>query len=277
MEPPPLPPPPRFKLPLSAWIVWGVLSCLMLGFTGLQARAGTPADWSHLIGTIVGMLLWPTLVAVITWRLSKRSVGARTTAFFVTLALGVLGLVSQRVNEGLKITEVGKNFSAQIAAAKDRYTKANTKADMSHLLSFTWLTDKSLIAPRRAAMQEVLAANDALRAFLADGETAFRTALKQGGVSDEGIEKNLTEYRNAQAGKLPLVLKIRDTESRMIVTALTMLDLLEAQWGHWSMDNGRLVFEDQAAIEQFNTALHSIQAVAKEQAGYQKELGGAAQ
>ncbi len=282
--PPPLPPPPTFRLHLAAWILWGVASVVIIGTAALKTSGLDPDAaahvWGERVGFSVGMLLFPILISWCVWRFTRPSRMAANVTFFVIYGLAVAGQLLPLVNgkltgitDAVALQEAGKKYVADVNAAKDRYQAAGLKADSNHVLDFKWLTDQASIAPRRTALKELVAVNQEFRQVVANGEKNYRAALAAKGVSAQSIESAVAGFDKAQVAKLPLMLKIRDTDDAMFAAVLTLVDLLDSEWGHWSRRNGQIAFERNTALTKFNAAIAEVQAAAKEQAAAQKQLG----
>jgi hypothetical protein len=175
-------------------------------------------------------------------------------------------------NDARHRPEVEASFAAHMKDVEQRYGDAAKTADFGTLFHFTWLTDKSLIGPRRIAVQNAKSANAELRRAVDEGEADFRRQLKQAGVSDSASDQAVASFHQARVAKLPLVLKIRDLDEQMMVDALTLLDLLETQWGRWIVQDGRIVFTDDDTLVKFNSTIEAVQVAGKEQVDYQRQL-----
>lgn len=116
-EPPVLATPPAapakpatFKLPLLAWVLWGASAVVGVGFFLLRRTPATPFAIGELMGMIVGMLVFPSIVALVCWHLSRRSQGAAAAGFYVTFGLLVLGQVSQFATRALVNADAEKEM-----------------------------------------------------------------------------------------------------------------------------------------------------------------------
>lgn len=252
----------------------------MFGLTALKSNDATGLTWSRNFGLVISWLLFPTLISWIVFRIARRSQVAATVTFFVVFGLAVIGQVLPKISGSLArvtgglatVQEGAKRYTDELKAQQARYDAITAKADAQHLLSFDWLTDKALIAPRRQAIQAVIAMNQEIRQATLDGERHFRHALESSGTPAALIEDALRGFRQTRADKLPHMLKARDTEEQIFKDALKLIDLLEAEWGDWSRENGKIAFENDDAIASFNAILADIQTAAKEQAEAQRHL-----
>lgn len=116
--PPAAPPPPKFTLPLVAWIAWGLYAVGMLVIT-LRAPGELSAfEWGRLSGNIVGVLVVPTLLAWLAWRLARRSNTARTVTFLAVFALFAAG----------QLLKAGKRGSSRDAFANVTHIAHESRA-----------------------------------------------------------------------------------------------------------------------------------------------------
>lgn len=251
-----------------------VASGIVIWLNPRPTGALDPETLGYYIGTAIGLLVFPTIVSWITWRFSGRSKVASTLSFFVVLAMLVILQASQKsVADRTAINEVAKEYSDGIEHQKQKYLALAAKADMEHVLNFAWLTDKSQVPARRTAVQLAMAANLEWRRHLAAGAEEFRQALVQRGVSERKVTATVADFVKAQDGKLPVVLRIRDEDADLYKSTITLLNLLESQWGHWSRSSGRMVFEDDDTLTTFNATMRAVQATAQAQMADQKQLG----
>jgi len=110
--PPPVPENHKFTLPIPGLILY-FLGCGLA--VGLAVKAGIPAEsWSYLIGSLVGALIFPTLVAWIVWRVARRSKIAGSIAFYVVLVLVGVGQVAERAK-----TRTARVSPTVVQAAED--------------------------------------------------------------------------------------------------------------------------------------------------------------
>jgi len=201
---------------------------------------------------------------------------AGTVAFFVVYALFGLSQVGSSLT-GLggtvAFTKAAQDYKSHMEDLQHRYLEATIKAGSNGLLEFKWLTQKADIGPKRELVQKVIESDKALREAVANGEKNFRQALVDAGVPQKMTDDAVRGFNQARAdGKLELMLKVRDTDIQVFSDAGKLLDLLEAQWGHWSRTDGGLAFEDDAALDQFNGLLHDIQKAAAAQGEAEKKL-----
>lgn len=88
--------PKSFHLPPHAWIIWALLAGL-LGWLALSGSGSLSArEQGQIVGQIVGLLLFPTLLGWVAWRISQRSNRAGLIVFYVVLSLSFFGQLTQR-------------------------------------------------------------------------------------------------------------------------------------------------------------------------------------
>ncbi|MEI6861961.1 MAG: hypothetical protein WCL04_06890, partial [Verrucomicrobiota bacterium] len=224
---------------------------------------------AFFVGSLV---VGPFLGAWLVWRFAGYSPQKLNVGFWAALVVGAYLLTHQLEKDHGAATEFMRNFRAQGQALQERQLAAVSRAGFDNLFSFSWLTDRSLVPPRRAALQEVLAAHAEARRHITDGEAMIRAGMEQSGESATAIENALTSYRRGLNGRAPLNLKFLEADDRIVTAALALLDLFEAQWGHWRIKGGRAEFDDPGALVKYNTAMTTVQASAKEETDYQKQI-----
>jgi hypothetical protein len=331
--PPPLPvpPKPKFTLPMSAWIAWGLFAMgrVALAFGGSGQMSAY--QQGELFGGIVAMLLFSTFIAWVAWRVAGRSNIARTIGFFAVFALGLMGQVStamnrsstkkaladfttlqerhreaQRaaVNSGRPLdakqaekygsdaaeqlrkvaenstgderaaAEAGKAFTERLLAANRRYNEAVAELQIDAFFQIAPLVDPEVIAGRRKRVQAFAGANAEMQKLHADGAALFQKELEQRRVSREFLRRTVAGYEESAGRKLPLILKIRETDSQFADAMLQFLDIAEGKHGKWVIKTGgkEVVFENTGTLARYNELLQLVDRLGGEQREYQKQL-----
>lgn len=182
------PPPPRFTLPLAAWLAWALYGLALL-VLALRAPGGLSSyEIGRLTGNIVGVLILPTLFAWLAWRLFRRSQVARTVTFFTLFGLLVLsGLLratrhASQQNAFANLDDLAReNREVQRAAlARDgtlnpaeseKFARAVTSELQKATASSTGQT-RAAAEAGQAIMERLLAINTRYKAALAEIEVA---------------------------------------------------------------------------------------------------------
>jgi hypothetical protein len=263
----------RFDLPkwcVGVWVIAGLL-LVVLNFRG--AGSFTPYEWGNRVGRTVVFLLVPWVFAWIAWMAGRRAKGMAPFVFVCILAFALLADLGQQAGDNGAVEEAGRKIKEQMDAATANFQKAVTDAKFSTMLDAAQYTDRGKIAASRAGLLRAKAANAELRKVMAGREAAFKAELERAGASGAAEEQALTGFRKGQGNKLELVLKIRDDEDQMETKALELLDLLDAQWGHWHAVAGEGIgFDDPVERANYNEHIKAVQAIAAEQAEYQKQV-----
>lgn len=72
---------------------------------------------------------------------------------------------------------------------------------------------------------------------------------------------------------MDLVLKVRAYDSELVTQMNRILDLYEREWYTWRVDeNGRVIFVNPAAVDEFQAAQTSITEIADRQKATQQEI-----
>lgn len=326
-EPPPLPtpPPPRFSLPKAAWIVWGAVAALRLALALLAKAPLSPYSWGEVTGEIVGLLLLPTLVAWVVWRLAGRKAGAGHIAFFIVFALLVAGQLAQfsrraetaRMLNGMteearrlrssadqdpaKATAflestssklgaatagaageeraylaAAQAFTGQLAARARDYGTASSNLGLETFFDLTRLDTLEKIATRRDLLEKLRLASASLRELQLNGEAAFRAELEKSRTGSAMIEQVLAGYRRSAQAQLPLLSKLRTLEVEYMGMMREFLDFAAAQLGQWQVEDSRLLFTEDAALEHYNTLIARLAENEKAQQAIQQQVQQAA-
>lgn len=116
---PPAPKPPRFKLSVVAWITWALAAVLVVGLNLSAYPADTDSAYKigNLVGQVVGLLLMPTLLSWLFWRIFRRSARAGLITFLVVLGILILGQVSESLRR-VQQEAVYQKMKADLSAAK---------------------------------------------------------------------------------------------------------------------------------------------------------------
>jgi len=332
--PPPLAPPappPSFKLPPSAWIAWGVCAAIWIALFFVRNSAADAYHVGELLGGVVALLILPTLVAWVVWRLSGRSQSNGTVTFFVVFALAVSGQVVQfnqraQANAALArikveqqewqaeqkaalaqgrpvdtskavklaaqtsaqlgamaenssgrdraMAEGGKAYMDQMMAAKQRYDAAVKAIDTGTFWNLQKFEPGAPAEARRKAVKAFAQANKALAGFQDENGTELRRVLQEHGATAADIQGAVDGYRSGAGARLPMIGKIRTTDAQLAQVMLEFLDFEETSRGQWKLDetDGKILFQQQAALDRYNELIARANAISAEQAKYQKQV-----
>lgn len=172
------------------------------------------------------------------------------------------------------IIEAGQAFTNELLAANRRYSAAMTAADMETFFQIEKLSNPGEIARRRKAVQEFAAANAEMTTLQASGAERLRAELEKRGLAEGVIRTTLRSYAQTTDARRPFMLKIRETDAQLAETMLGFLELAEGKLGTWKIEEGtgRVLFEEDAAVKRYNELMQRVDALALEQAEYQRKV-----
>lgn len=175
-----------------------------------------------------------------------------------------------------RAAEAAQAFTEQLLAANTRYNAALNAIGLDTFLQLSSHTHAAKIAARRKAVQDFAAANAAMQALQANGSARLRAELEQRRVSAAVIRSTLAGYEESSASRLPLIAKIRETDTRLAQIMLDFLDVAEGKLGKWELQpGGEVAFEKDEALTRYNALLQQFDSLATEQRDYQLQLAAA--
>lgn len=311
-EPPPLPRPPRFSLGAAAWIGWGLFGIARFAMLAFLRPGGVSAfASSEAAGEIVAWLLFSTLFALFFWRVCGRSTLAKNLAFFCVLGLLGIGTLATVLQEKI-VAEVGKDkfvgnsekgkpaekkpmaeilerlnptstrladaskvYMEKLLAAKREYDLSVTRLDSATFWDLSQHDDPEKTAARRQRVNAFLEANATMAIYQDVDGTAFRRELTDRKLPAAQIDGALRGYMSTAGARLPLIMKVRGTDTQFGQVMLDFLEFADKVRGSWQKNaTEKLIFEDDADAKTYNELLARVKKIGTEQAGYQKELAG---
>lgn len=165
-------------------------------------------------------------------------------------------------------------YVARLEVAMKKYDTTATAFRDARVLDFHDLANDEQIAARRRIVQEFLAANGHAENVVSNSEVNLRADLIQLGVAPAKREATLEGFHAKAAPRRVLILKIRACDDRIGQSTLTILNLLEAQWGKWHYDSATrtIRLEDAEARYTYQQSLAEIKLAGYEQIATQREL-----
>jgi hypothetical protein len=135
------------------------------------------------------------------------------------------------------------------------------------ILDLSGVQKREQLEPKRALVKRFLAANDKITALTVNPEKIYREELQKAAVPEKAIESAIAGIHNAIAARRELVSKIRGDDRRMGNALLGMLDVLDANWGHWRYDaqKQKTIFENDAALDKYVNYRDEMEMAGKEQ------------
>ncbi len=176
--------------------------------------------------------------------------------------------------EDARVWKGSQAYLARIQAIQVAYSVASSNLTAARVLSTSNLVSRETIAQRRALVEEFIKCNADLKNFLTGGEDNFRAELVKQNVSPATIESAVAGFHKTSSVQVPVATEIRSQDDRIGRGMLTVLDLLDVNWGHWSYNHetGHVRFESQDLAEQYNVAMKGINQASREQAISQGRL-----
>jgi hypothetical protein len=338
LRPPVLPDTPvsaaGFKLPLGAWIALGLYAALRVAVFSLRNGFASPDAISEFLGEMVAMLLIPGVIALLVWRLSKRSDSAGRAAFFVVLGLEVVAqaasftrrvqakaelsaikdeqrqvaaeqraaLAQGRAVDSGKIERLaakagaqldviadassgsehimavaGKTYLDELVAAKKRYEDASNALHPKEFWSLQRLAGGVSLEGQRRLVRSFVKANADLGTFNDMNGTALRRILQTNGASPTETQTAVDQFIRGAGPRLPLLVKIRETDAELAQVMLDFIDFAEASRGKWRINasNGNIVFQDGGSVARYNALIKRATTISTVELDYQKRLVGA--
>ena len=163
---------------------------------------------------------------------------------------------------------------ARLEAAMKKYDAAAAAFRNAKVLDFNDLANDEQIAARRRIVQDFLAANGNAESVVSNSEVNIRADLIQLGVTPAKQAATLEGFHSKAAPRSVLILKIRACDDQIGQSTLTILNLLEAQWGKWNYDSvtRTIRLEDAEARYTYQQSLAEIRLAGYEQIAMQREL-----
>ena len=163
--------------------------------------------------------------------------------------------------------------TGKMQADLKKYEAAKGRVAEAEVFTFK-LRDKATLAAHRQLIGEFLASNKQLTETLKNGGDLVRSELDTMCVSPGTRDATVAAFVISQQKMRPLQMRIRGADQVLGDSALSILDLLEKNWGKWKIDDASGVpfFNDDHTLEAYNTHIEKIQAAAADQTEAQGEL-----
>ena len=160
-----------------------------------------------------------------------------------------------------------KAYLEKVQALMSDYSAAAKLLRSPPVLNMSGVESREQLQAKRKVVENFMAANEKLMAFITRGEKPFREELVRFKVSEEMTESVLKGYRGKATERNILQVKIRQTDQQIGTSMLGILDVLDASWGGWkySAEKKKTIFSDTAALEKYNDYSKTIQLAADEQ------------
>ncbi len=163
-------------------------------------------------------------------------------------------------------------YLREIEIASDKWKELLREVAAAKVLEFNELNGKQELKNRQALVRRYKATSDAMRDLAVNSADFFRSQLNKLGATPGEREEAVKTLQAQLATRTPVLLEIRDLDTRMSDDMLGVLSLLETNWGTWSCPGGRVVFEDSRTLRQYNALLADLQTAGKDQVAAQQKL-----
>jgi hypothetical protein len=171
-------------------------------------------------------------------------------------------------SEDALVRKGSQAYLTRIQAIQEAYQVASSNLTAARVLSTSNLTSRETIAERRGLVEEFLKCNADLKNFMNGGEDNFRAELVRQNISPSKIESAISDFHKTSVAQVPVISEIHSQGDRIGRGMLTVLDLLDVNWGHWTYNqaDGHVQFESPNLVEQYNAVLKGISEATKERA-----------
>ena len=172
------------------------------------------------------------------------------------------------------MAEGGKAYMDQMLVAKQRYDAAVKAIDTGTFWNLKKFEPGAPVEARRKAVKAFAQANQALVGFQDENGTELRRLLQENGATAADIQQAVAGYRSGAGARLGLIGKIRTTDAQLAQVMVDFLDFAETSHDQWKFaeTDGKILFQDQAALDRYNELLARANAISAEQAQYQKQV-----
>ncbi len=275
-------------------VVSGLLALVLAG-AGQRARVFSRAGSGLVLLGLLAAIAVPNFVRARTAALQNnaalRDVKAESTRLRAQAVASLNGsdkrpFDTQRLEESLDraaATSSGDTsailkgtaaYLQRLQTCKAAYDQASSELIAAKVLAASTLVRRDQIQDRRSIVEKFLAANDAFKTFMTQGEVNYRKELSAYEISPEERETAVKGFLKSLGAQSPVLLEIREADSRVARATLGVLDLLDAQWGRWNYDPsaGLIRFEDGAAVRQYNALMTQIREASAAQEAAQKRV-----
>lgn len=163
-------------------------------------------------------------------------------------------------------------YLRQIETASGKWQGLYNELRAAKVLDFSELNGKQELRERQALVKRYKASSDAMRDLVVGSADFFRAELNKLGAMPGKREEAVKTLQAQLAERAPVLLQIRDLDTRLSDDMLGVLSLMETNWGSWSCPNGRVTFEDQKTLGEYNALIADLRTASQEQLAAQKKL-----
>lgn len=184
----------------------------------------------------------------------------------------VLEKSGQGTDDDAASSRAAATWTRNIGEASKLYTEASARCDDPPIMDAASLKSKEDLASRRVVVQEFMVANQHLIEVFRNSERDFATYLQSEGVPQGRVPAMAKGFVASLGRQLPVIQKIRDQDAAYAGLLLQWLDLIETEWGSWSVENDALTFSRPEAENTHTKLAADIAQIAVDQAEAQRQL-----
>ena len=176
------------------------------------------------------------------------------------------------------VAKAGSEYLGRMQAEMKAYGDAAKRVITPPLLDLSAVHQREQLAAKKDLVNQFMAANQKFRDFMSNQEKIFAGELDSFSVSPARRETEVAAFHRSASLELDSELKMRDDDLRLAVAWLSILDLLDQNWGKWTYYPGakKVVFESGIAEDKYLGLTSEIMTAARDQAALQAKLLNAA-
>ncbi len=160
-------------------------------------------------------------------------------------------------------------WTRKISEASKLHTEASAQFAEMDAAS---LKSKEDIALRRGQVQEFMTANQQLTEIFQNSERDFAAYLQAEGVPQGKLPAMAKGFVSSLRRQVPVIEKIRSQDQAYAGVLLRWLDLMESEWGSWTVENEELTFTKPEAEELHAKIAEELAQIGIDQAESQRQL-----
>lgn len=178
--------------------------------------------------------------------------------------------------EDALLTRGRQAYLTRVQTVQSAYQAALSSLNAARVLCTSNLVDHGTIQARRVVVENFLNRNADWKNFMSGAEDNFRAELVRLNLSQPIIKATIADFHKSSLMQSAVIEDICAQDDRMGRGMLSVLDLLETNWGHWAYNDvdGRLRFDNGDLVEQYSGYLQEINEAAKKQEASQMRLAG---
>ncbi len=157
------------------------------------------------------------------------------------------------------------SFMGKLQAQSRELHAAGQRLTAASVFEFK-IEDRATIDENRKLLRDFLATNEKLTNIILHGEDLVGAELDAAGVPPKTRAAAIAGYLSTSVPNRPLMQTIRGCDKTIGETGLSVLDLLDQNWGKWHRNaEGKLIFQDHATVETFNGLMAKIHEASTQQ------------